>query len=277
FLKHNLDSVSRQYWEGRNWRGARRLSYFANNFYRKGLLGRFIGVGHVLAKVYGANLKALTDCVSLDEQKQAFKTEIAPLFQKRAVRWLTDRRMSLYGLGIPPAQYEALAGGQKMSTVLEQRLEKLACGFPMQDNYFAWQAFGRGYAPDASGPLPPYLAEKNFKILKGLADRAEVVQGSVTDVLANALAGSVDRVVLLDAQDWMTDSQLNALWNAITHAAAPKARVIFRTAGVDTILPGRVRAVTLGQWHYLADQSRQLGAQDRSSIYGGFHIYEFNS
>jgi S-adenosylmethionine-diacylglycerol 3-amino-3-carboxypropyl transferase len=30
----------------------------------------------------------------------------------------------------------------------------------------------------------------------------------------------------------------------------------------------------LGQWNYLDGRSLELGQKDRSSIYGGFHIYE---
>src|SRR5262249_1823617 len=93
----------------------------------------------------------------LEEQRQFFDTAMAPLFDKRAVRWATTNRLSLYGLGIPPAQYEALAGGSDMRHVLRSRLERLACGFSLDDNYFAWQAFGRSYAGNAGGPLPPYL------------------------------------------------------------------------------------------------------------------------
>ncbi len=41
-----------------------------------------------------------------------------------------------------------------MALVLRSRLEKLACGFPLTDNYFAWQAFGRGYSGnEETGPL----------------------------------------------------------------------------------------------------------------------------
>jgi S-adenosylmethionine-diacylglycerol 3-amino-3-carboxypropyl transferase len=80
-------------------------------------------------------------------------------------------------------------------------------------------------------------------------------------------------VSLLDAQDWMNDTQLNDLWREITRTANPGARVIFRTAAVPTILPGRVDPAILDRWEYLEAQSAQLHAQDRSSIYGGFHIY----
>lgn len=274
YLRPVIDGETRKYWEGRSWTGQKRLKHFRSNIYKKGLLGRFIGMGHVMAKFYGCDLKALLECRSVEQQRHFFETEIAPLFQKPLVKWLANRRVSLYGLGIPPAQYEALAGGGRMSDVLHQRLERLTCGFPLRENYFAWQAFGRSYAPGASGPLPPYLNEDNFAQLRAIASRATVTQISLTDALDAMSAKSVDRFVLLDAQDWMTDIQLNALWRAISRAATPDARVIFRTAGTETILPGRVDGEVLRHWHYLEARSLELGNRDRSSIYGGFHIYE---
>jgi S-adenosylmethionine-diacylglycerol 3-amino-3-carboxypropyl transferase len=274
YLRPMIDGETRKYWEGRSLLGRKRVKHFQNNIYRKGLLGRFIGVGHVMAKLYGCDLKALLACRSVEQQRHFFDTQIAPLFQRPFVKWLTDRKVSLYGLGIPPAQYEALAGGGRMADVLHKRLERLTCGFPLRENYFTWQAFGRSYAPGASGPLPPYLSEDNFTQLRASGDRVSVSRISLTDALEVMPAKSVDRFVLLDAQDWMTDIQLNALWRAISRAATPDARVIFRTAGTETILPGRVDGEILHQWHYLEARSLELGARDRSSIYGGFHIYE---
>ena len=276
YLRGKLDEKTLHYWDKRSWLGTRRISQFNKNFYHFGLLGRFIGAGHLISKLYGRDISKLVGCNSIEEQRKIFDAEVAPLFEKNAIKWLTKQRASLFGLGIPPAQYDALAGGQKMVDILKQRLEKLACGFPIQENYFAWQAFARAYAPEANGSLPPYLQEKHFSKLRQAAANLNMQHGSVTEVLAKASRGSVDRVVLLDAQDWMTDTQLNELWAAISHAAAPKARVIFRTAGIQTILPGRVANETLGKWNYLEEQSLVLGQQDRSAIYGGFHIYEFN-
>ena len=274
YLRPAIDGETRKYWEGRSWLGRKRVKHFQNNIYRKGLLGRFIGVGHVMAKLYGCDLKALLACRSVEQQRQFFDAQIAPLFQRPLVKWLTNQKVSLYGLGIPPAQNEALAGGERMADVLHKRLERLTCGFPLRENYFTWQAFGRSYAPGASGPLPPYLSEDNFVQLRATGSRVSVNRISLTDALDAMPAKSVDRFVLLDAQDWMTDIQLNALWRAISRAATPDARVIFRTAGTETILPGRVDGEVLHQWHYLEARSRELGERDRSSIYGGFHIYE---
>jgi S-adenosylmethionine-diacylglycerol 3-amino-3-carboxypropyl transferase len=72
----------------------------------------------------------------------------------------------------------------------------------------------------------------------------------------------------------MNDVQLNELWRAIEFSAAPGARVIFRTAGTETILPGRIDEAVLSGWKYLAEASSRGHARDRSSIYGGFHVYE---
>lgn len=273
----HLDSQSRHYWEGRGLQqlGRRRISIFARNAYAHGVLGSFIGLSHAICRAYGVDLKELLSAQTLDEQRAFFDSALAPLFDKRAVRWATANRLSLYGLGIPPAQYEALAGGSDMRHVLRQRLERLACGFSLDDNYFAWQAFGRSYAENASGPLPPYLRRQHFDVLRARVDRVEVLNRSVTEYLAACADASRDRYVLLDAQDWMTDTQLNALWREITRTARPGARVIFRTAAEPSLLPGRVDRQTLDRWRYEAAQSQALGSRDRSAIYGGFHLYVF--
>ena len=102
-----------------------------------------------------------------------------------------------------------------------------------------------------------------------------VVNRSVTEQLADEPAASFDAYVLLDAQDWMNDAQLNAVWSALTRTARPGARAIFRTAAEPTLLPGRVDAAILARWTYAAEESAALHAADRSAIYGGFHLYRF--
>ena len=71
----------------------------------------------------------------------------------------------------------------------------------------------------------------------------------------------------------MTDAQLEALWTEIARTARLGARVIFRTAGEETILPGRVPDEILRRFSYDRESCRELTAKDRSSIYGGFHLY----
>jgi len=121
--------------------------------------------------------------------------------------------------------------------------------------------------------LPDYLRAENYKAIRQNTDRVTVHHESVTVLLARKPAGSVDRFVLLDAQDWMTDDQLNALWSEINRTAAPGARVIFRTAAEKSVIEGRIADTLRQEWTYLAERSAELNLQDRSAIYGGFHIY----
>ena len=272
FLRPVLDAGTRAYWERRTLSGRRRISIFRRSLYRHGMLGTFIGWGHRVARLYGADPRGLLHARTLEDQRRFFDETIAPLFDKKLVRWATRRKSSLFGLGIPPQQYDALAAGGGMAAVLRGRLERLACDFPLSENYFAWQAFGRGYCGE-DGPLPPYLSRGNFEAVRARADRVSVENISVTELLAGKPDASVDRFVLLDAQDWMNDEQLNELWMRITRAAAPGARVIFRTAASQSLLPGRVSAALLHQWDYEGATSRELSARDRSAIYGGFHLY----
>lgn len=275
YVRPALDADTRAYWDGRSPTGRRRISMFRRHLYRHGLLGHFIGWGHRVARLYGADPRGLLQARSMEEQRRFFDETIAPLFDKRLIRWTIGRKSSLFGLGIPPRQYEALAGAGPsgdMATVLRERLERLACGFPLSENYFAWQAFGRGYGHADDAPLPPYLLACNFDMVRSRAERMTVENVSITELLARKPDASVDRVVLLDAQDWMSDAQLDALWREITRTARPGARVIFRTAAEENLLHGRVDDTLLARWDYREAESRALHARDRSSIYGGFHL-----
>lgn len=273
FVAPHLDDATRRYWEGRDLAGRRRIGGFRKGIYRRGLLGNFIGVAHLLAKIYRIDLKAVLEAETLEDQRRVFEEKLAPVFDRKFVRWLTDQPASLFGLGIPPAQYDALAGDRRMAEVLKARLEKLACGFPVGENYFAWQAFSRGYGKHADCPLPPYLEERNYQTVKARIDRIETRHANMTDFLMAQDENSVDRVILLDAQDWMDDLQLTTLWTAITRAARPGARVLFRTAAEPSLLPGRVPEAILSRWDYAEARSRELTGRDRSSIYGGVHLY----
>ncbi|MCO5730315.1 DUF3419 family protein [Rhizobium sp. SSA_523] len=276
FIAPQLDSATRAYWSRRGLSGRRRIAVFDRNIYRTGLLGRFILAGHILARLHGVDLTEIAHARSLRDQRQFFDDRVAPLFDKPFIRWMTGKKSSLFGLGIPPQQYDELASlapEGAIAPVLRQRLEKLACHFPLRDNYFAWQAFVRRYPRPHEGALPTYLKPEHYRSIRDNAARVTVHHATFTERLAQKAAGSVDRFVLLDAQDWMNDDQLNALWAEMTRTAGGAARVIFRTAAERSIIEGRISPAIRDQWTYLADRSAELNLQDRSAIYGGFHIY----
>jgi S-adenosylmethionine-diacylglycerol 3-amino-3-carboxypropyl transferase len=63
------------------------------------------------------------------------------------------------------------------------------------------------------------------------------------------------------------------LWSLIADKSEPGARIIFRTAGsrspVEAALPEELRS----RFVYEKELSENLFRKDRSSIYGGFHLY----
>ena len=110
--------------------GRRRINGFAHGLHKRGLLGNFIGLAHLVARMHRVDPRQFLAATTIEEQRAIFDTKIAPFFDSKFIRWITDQRSSLFGLGIPPAQYDALAGGKPMADVLRARLEKLACDFP---------------------------------------------------------------------------------------------------------------------------------------------------
>jgi S-adenosylmethionine-diacylglycerol 3-amino-3-carboxypropyl transferase len=275
YVRPRLDAESRTYWEGRRLGGRPRIEAFAENFYRQGLLGWFIGMSHLVAKLHGRDPAAILEARSLDEQRALFAEHLAPMLDKPIIRWLIRQPATLYGLGIPPSQYRALAGDQEdgIACVLKQRLERLACGFEIESNYFAWQAFGRRYPTTDGAALPPYLQAEHFACLRERVDRVRVRHESMTRYLTESPPRSVDCFVLLDAQDWMNDTDLTALWTEILRTGRPRARIVFRTAANDRLLPGRIPDPILAAFDYDAEACREFCDRDRSSIYGGFHLY----
>ena len=275
YLRDRLDAATRAYWDGRDALGRRRITRFTRGFYQAGLLGRFIGTAHLVAKLYGVDPRELLTAATIEEQRAFFENRIAPIFDSRSFRLLTSLKASLFGLGIPPAQYEALAGDEagNMTRALKVRTERLACGFDLSENYFAWQAFGRGYGPGANASLPPYLRRDCFDTVRKNAQKLTIQNESLTELLRQKPDSSLDAYVLLDAQDWMTGQQLSELWAQITRTARPGARVIYRTAAAPSPLPGKVPAAILDRWTYRAEESAHLTRRDRSAIYGGFHLH----
>jgi len=122
--------------------------------------------------------------------------------------------------------------------------------------------------------LPPYLQRANWEMMRERVGRIDVINANMVHWIGERAEASLDRFVLLDAQDWMNNAQLDDLWSRITRASRPGARVLFRTAAEPSLLPGRLDREILSRWRYLEEQSADLTRRDRSSIYGGVHLYE---
>lgn len=268
----HLDTASRDYWEKRA-PFKRRIEAFNTNFYTKGVLGRFIGLSHFLARLLGVDPRDILRAKNKEQQAEIFDATMGRLLKKPMVRKALQSPLSLYGLGIPTAQFQKLQGeAPAMAHVLHDRLRRLACDFDLASNYFAWQAFGRCYDTKQSIAIPRYLQKHHYQHLRDRVDNVAIYRKIATSFLKEQAVASVDAYVLLDAQDWMDDQQLNALWVEINRTATSTARVIFRTAGEENILLDRLTEENLRGWTYKQALSEALHLEDRSAIYGGFHL-----
>lgn len=283
YLQPNLDDMTLQFWEGGSWLKKRmrktRIHYFRKNLYNYARFGYFMRMLHRIAKVTKYQPERLLQAKTLEEQEKIFEEEIAPFFDNWLVKKVGNMSFAVFSLGIPPQQYDAMKEESqgRLVELYRERVKRLACQFPVQDNYFAWQGFTLRYDRENRQALPEYLKAENYDVLKENIHRVETHIASLITYLKQQPNNSLDRFVLLDSQDWMTDEVITELWQEIARVGRPESRIIFRTAStaspIETALPAKLRA----QFTYEEERSQQLFQQDRSAIYGGFHIYVMNN
>src|SRR5579859_413890 len=273
-LSPMLDSSARAYWHKRNIIGRPRHAYFTDGFYRHGIVGRFIGITHVVARMARIDLTALLiSDVDAAERMEALD-RLHRLFHSRLTRLLTRTPALLFSLGIPPQQRARLGGdGAPLHELLHQRLFRLINAHPTDTNYFAWQALRRRYPGPGDCCLPPYLQQRQFARMRDDAGLIIPVHTSLRQFLEGLPAREVDAVVLLDSQDWMATEQIRSLWHSIDRAGSDQVRVIFRTAGAESPLEAEELAPLREIWRRDEERSAIGYELDRSGIYGGFHCY----
>lgn len=282
YLRPRLSDEARRHWEGGKARRRlrrERFRYFEHGLWKRSSLGTFLRFMRSVASQKGMHPGRLLECKNLEEQQAVFNQEIAPFFELPLVRGMARLPFLLYGLGVPPRQYETFKTESVAGGVLEEyrlRVKRLACQFPIQDNYFAWQAFGGRYDLAHRRAIPGYLKADNFDLLKKNVNRVQTHLTSMTGFLATQPPGRLNRFVLLDAQDWMTSDQIGALWRQISRVGGEGTRIIFRSGAaaspVETALPCELRS----RFTYCRELSARLHQNDRSAIYGGFHVYQMN-
>ncbi len=278
-IKPNLDEKTLAYWEAKtSIFGKKRISQFTDGFYRHGLLGQFIGLIHWLSKRLGYDISKVMLANSLNDQQRLFDQHVAPVFETRLVKFLCNRPIVMYSLGIPPAQFEEMHQESKhdrqgMHDLLKERARRLACDFPLKGNYFAWQAFNRSYDIVHREAVPRYLKTDQFDTLQLEEHKVDVFHQSMTERLKAMPAKSLNAYLFLDAQDWMDAQQLTELWQEVNRTAMPNARVVFRTAGTISPLEEKLPKELLQNWHTDSLQNELWTREDRSAIYGGVFAY----
>lgn len=270
-IRPQLPETSRRFWDGeirlfdpKRTRGG--------SFYYAGSSGLFalacVTWLRRVARIWD-DVERLLSCRSLDEQLGIYRGALRDRLQAALPSGLIGHGAVMALVGVPEPQRRMVRlrpGG--FARYLRDCLDHVMSVTPLSQNYF-WSVYLTGSY--TRGCCPQYLSCEGFARLKaGLVDRIEVFTGSITECLAREQP-PIDAFVLLDHMDWLATQPgvLEDEWRGIFRAAAPGARVIFRSGGEDvTFLPRSV----LRRLGFEYERARVLHRRDRVGTYGSFHI-----
>ncbi|CAN5328822.1 DUF3419 family protein [soil metagenome] len=282
YIAPNLDEDTKNFWESNTFFGSilygKRINFFQNSgLYAHSRTSYFLRFFHRAAHLFGGKPEEILNARTPQEQEELYQKFIAPFFDSFLIKIVGKLPVTMFGLGIPPQQYEELKkdlhDGANIIDIYRERTRRLAVAFPIQDNYFAWQAFARKYDTKNRCAVPDYLKIENYEKLKANADKITTKIGSVTEEIKNSPKNTFNCFVFLDAQDWMNAEMLTELWTAIGEKGESNSRIIFRTASrfspIEPNLPNKLRE----NFVYEEKLSNEFFNQDRAAIYGGFHLY----
>jgi S-adenosylmethionine-diacylglycerol 3-amino-3-carboxypropyl transferase len=283
-LREQLSPWAQRHWDGRQ-------SFFdgtgrGGSFYFRGAAGYFAWLINWyidwIAKIREA-LQAAFAAPTLASQREIYETSLHEAFWRPYVRWFLRRDTTLSLLGVPRPQRDQVdrdhSGG--VASFIEDNVRAVFAELPLADNYFWYVYLNGGYSRSC---CPEYLREANFARLKaGLVDRIELRTMSVADYLEQT-DEQITRFVLLDHMDWLSaihSAELVREWEAIHRAAAPNARLLWRSAGRSSGFIDRLEISVRGQrqrlgemLRYHSDLAARLHALDRVHTYGSFYIAE---
>ena len=281
-LRESLSPFAQAYWDRRGHWFSPRLG--RGSFYFHGLSGvvarAFRGYMRLQPQLRAA-VEALLEARTLEHQREIYDRCAAPHMFGRVMNFALSSQLTMNLLGVPRTQHAEVrmqhAGG--VPGFVRESIEYVFRQLPLSTNYF-WRLYLNGsYSRDC---CPEYLKENNFLALKnGLVDRVHPHTCTITEFL-RASRYPISKFVLLDHMDWMSSVYPNALaeeWRAILDRAAPRARVIFRSAHAD---PAYLKALRVklddseqsltGMLRFYPDLARDLTLRDRVHTYAGFHI-----
>jgi S-adenosylmethionine-diacylglycerol 3-amino-3-carboxypropyl transferase len=270
-LRQRLSSAARGFWD-------HEIELFdptrarGRSFYYGGTAGFFaLAVRHYIDYVVQLRraVERLLGASGVEEQRRIWRDEIADRLLGRRLLGVVGSRGVMTLLGVPEPQ-RAMVCAQEggFARFLRDSLARVMSVGLLRENYF-WAVYILGrYTRET---CPEYLKRPNFERLKaGLSDRIEIRTGTVTDAL-RAERESVTAFVLLDHMDWLAErpALLQEEWSEIFEAAAPGARAIFRSGGMDcSFLPGGIRE----RLEFDTARALALHRQDRVGTYGSFYI-----
>lgn len=283
-LRPELSDTTRKFWD-------RKKAFFTGDTRRKSFYFHCTsGTFAYIINVYIDRIAKLRDGVnailaasSLEQQRDIFKQyKLAESLWRPFIRWAMRRDMTLALLGVPRAQRkqidEQYPGG--ILQFVMDRVEAVFTKLPIKDNYF-WRVYLTGqYTPEC---CPEYLKPEGFAQLKaGAVDRVSTHTNHILGFLQET-PHQISRFILLDHMDWLSKDPAMAIltqeWQGIMDKAAPNARVLWRSAGLNGEFVNPIQVTVNGQKKTLGEAleynrplAEELHAKDRVHTYGSFCI-----
>lgn len=272
-LRAHLPDYAATFWDAH-------LDYFrrgrlSRSFYYHGSSGV---VAFAFSKVLCAakptlrrTLPHLLDARTPEEQRRLFAT-IEPAFWDRLSRWLVSRPSLMALLGVPQPQIRLIEtthpGG--LEGFVRDKVRRVFTESSMAENYF-WRVYLTGrYSRQC---CPEYLKAEHFGTIRERLPRVT----THTDTLSGYLRrhpGPYTHFVLLDHQDWLAHHAPDALaeeWELILQTAAPRAKILMRSAGLDvSFVPASARK----RLRFFPEVTEPLHRSDRVGTYGSQHLAE---
>ncbi len=283
-LRSHLQPEVRAFWD-------RKGELFAGHgrrksFYFRGTSGTFAWlVNYYVDRVAKLrdSVNALLAADSIEQQRDIFQQyKLSDRLWRPMIRFAMKRDMTLALLGVPRAQRRQIDEGYPggiLQFVID-RVETVFTKLPLKDNYF-WRVYMTGeYTPEC---CPEYLKRENFAAMKdGISDRVTTHTSSILSFVQQH-PGEITRFVLLDHMDWLTRDPAKKIltheWQAIVDKAAPQARILWRSAGLNgefvnsLAIEKNGRTVPLGELlSYHRELAERLHLKDRVHTYGSFCI-----
>ncbi len=261
-LRPILSQRSRAFWDKNLWMVNRGLYDFG----KMGLAARLVRLLLPAVGISRRRMEEFFELRSLEAQQAMYRRYVEPCLWGPVIERLCKSRWFMYLCGVHPRQLDLVDGRHGIYDYVRERIEYVLTRVPIYDNYFlSVTATGRF----RGNRVPPYLLEENFETLRHNVDRVTVVNGWLGPYLDTLPPGSITRFNLLDIFDWMTPELFEQTLASVLRAAAPGARLIYRSGSYEMPPPASIRK----HLRHHEQLSRELLAIDRSATYGSFYVF----
>ncbi|MBI3890634.1 MAG: DUF3419 family protein [Candidatus Wallbacteria bacterium] len=254
---------AREFW-------AARPEWIAAGVHRAGALERHFGLWRKLMRLIQGRrrIDAMFGCDGLEEQRRFFEDQWNRLPYRAVVRLFFNR--TALGWAKHPDHFRYVTEPDIAGNFLEKCRHALT-DLHIRDNYFLAQIFLGRYL-DAKA-VPPFLREENYPAVKERLERLTIVTADMRSALDQLPAGSVRAFYLSNICEWLADSQVDEIFEAMTRAAATGARATLRTLLAERATPERFR----DRWRQLEPLSTELRFRDRSFLYSTYRVLELQT